>query len=80
MPIESARSGGRACIIHWCREPSFWMCQRATAASQMEPGTMMKLGWFSDNTMEQFVMSRHQHKPATSTAACDLQCSLRYIC
>ena len=33
----------------------------------MKPGTMIKLDWVSDITMEQSMMSRHQHKPAAST-------------
>ena len=64
---RAGRIGGRARQIHWCRKLSCWLCQQATADSQMKPGTIMKLGRFSDVMMEQFMMSRHQHKPAAST-------------
>ena len=67
MQIESVNSGGRARHVHWCRKLSCWLCQQATVDSQMKSGTMMKLGRFSDVMMEQFMMSRHQHKPAAST-------------
>ena len=39
----------------------------------MKPGTMIKLDWVSDITIEQSMTSRHQHKPAASTAACGQQ-------
>ena len=67
MQIEPVKSGGRARQIHWCRRLSCQLCQQATADSQMKPGTLMKLGRFSDIMMEQCMMSRHQHKPAAST-------------
>ena len=67
MQIELVESGGRAHQIHWCRELSCWLCQQATSDSQMKPGTIVELGRFSDIMMEQFMMSRHQHKPAAST-------------
>ena len=34
---QSAKSGGRARHICWCRELSCWVCQQATADSQMNP-------------------------------------------
>ena len=64
---RAGRIGGRARQIHWCRRLSFWLCQQATADSQMKPGTLMKLGRFSDIMVEQLMMSRYQHKPAAST-------------
>ena len=70
MQIQLAESGGRVRHILWCSKLSCWLCQQATTDLQMKPGTMSELGWVLDITMEQFMMSKHQHKPAASTAAC----------
>ena len=67
MQIQLAEFGGRVRQIFWC---SKLVCQQATTDLQMKPGTMSELGWVLDITMEQFMMSKHQHKPAASTAAC----------
>ena len=76
MQIESVNSGGRARHVHWCRKLSCWLCQQATVDSQMKSGTMMKLGRFSDIMMEQFMMSRHQHKPAARVNPGGQHCSV----
>ena len=76
MQIESVNSGGRARHVHWCRKLSCWLCQQATVDSQMKSGTMMKLGRFSDIMMEQFMMSRHQHRPAARVNPGGQHCSV----